>query len=84
MLPSLFCGRPFRVGIIGRIGAYLCASALALVMANANGQDQGMPADLAAKVAAIGRVIDPPKPAVLYAPLAPIGGSNSRMAHERF
>ena len=28
-----------------------------------------MPADLAAKVAAIGRVIDPPKTAVLYAPL---------------
>lgn len=31
--------------------------------------DAGMPPELAAKVAAIGRVIDPPKTAVLYAPL---------------
>jgi triacylglycerol lipase len=38
-------------------------------MANAFGQSDGMPADLAEKVAAIGRVIDPPKTAVLYAPL---------------
>lgn len=44
---------------------------LAQVLENAPHRqaEAGMPADLAAKVAAIGRVIDPPKTAVLYAPL---------------
>lgn len=44
---------------------------LAQLMQNAPHREAeaGMPADLAAKVAAIGRVIDPPKSAVLYAPL---------------
>jgi homoserine O-acetyltransferase len=44
---------------------------LAQVLQNAPHReaDAGMPAELAAKVAAIGRVIDPPKSAPLYAPL---------------
>lgn len=55
--------------IFRRIAAGLSACALSVAAAHAYGQDTGMPADLAAKVAAIGRVIDPPKTAVLYAPL---------------
>jgi acetyl esterase/lipase len=56
-------------GIFRRIGTYLCVCSLAFLAGHVSGQDDGMPADLAAKVAAIGRVIDPPKSAVLYAPL---------------
>lgn len=43
--------------------------ALAVLAAPAFGQSDGVPPDLAAKIAALGRVIDPPKTAVLYAPL---------------
>lgn len=42
---------------------------LAAAMLRAAADDNGMPPELAAKVAALGRVIDPPKTAVLYAPL---------------
>lgn len=45
------------------------ACALAILVAPAYGQADGVPPDLAAKIAALGRVIDPPKTAVLYAPL---------------
>jgi len=56
-------------GISRRIAAGISACSIGFVAAHAYGEDTGMPADLAAKVAAIGRVIDPPKTAVLYAPL---------------
>jgi triacylglycerol lipase len=47
----------------------ICAFSLALLAAPVQAQDAGMPPDLAGKIADIGRVIDPPKSAVLYIPL---------------
>jgi triacylglycerol lipase len=52
-----------------RITMGACACSLALLTAQAQGQDNGVPPDLAAKIAEIGRVIDPPKSAPLYIPL---------------
>ena len=47
----------------------LAAALLACGPAALAAEESGMPSELAAKVAALGRVIDPPKTAVLYAPL---------------
>ena len=52
-----------------RLVAGVCACSLALLTAQAQEQDNGMPPELAAKVAEIGRVIDPAKSAPLYIPL---------------
>jgi len=57
------------IKIFRRLATSVCACSLTLLTAQAHGQDNGMSPDLAAKVAAIGRVIDPAKSAPLYIPL---------------
>ena len=57
------------IKIFRRFATGVCAGSLTLFTAQAQGQDNGMPPDLAAKVSAIGRVIDPAKSAPLYIPL---------------
>lgn len=54
---------------IRRCAAVAAAGMIALCATQTSGQEAGMPPDIAAKIAALGRVIDPPKSAVLYAPL---------------
>jgi acetyl esterase/lipase len=53
----------------GRFATGVCACSLALLAPQAQGQGDGMPPELAAKIAEIGRVIDPAKSAPLYIPL---------------
>jgi triacylglycerol lipase len=55
--------------IVRRLAAGLCACSLVLLTAQSQAQDNEMPPELAAKIAAIGRVIDPAKSAPLYVPL---------------
>lgn len=52
-----------------RFAAGVCTCSLALLAAQVQGQDNGMPPELAAKIAEFGRVIDPAKSAPLYIPL---------------
>src|SRR5450432_4024466 len=47
----------------------VCACSLVLFTAQTQGDDNGMPPELAAKIAEIGRVINPAKSAPLYIPL---------------
>ncbi len=64
-----------------RFAISVCASSLVSLMPHANGQNDGMPSELAEKIAAIGRVIDPGKSAPLYIPLQekePYRGVNVR------
>src|SRR5512139_2762552 len=55
--------------IFQRITIGVCACSLGLFTAYAQSQGSGVPPELAAKIAEIGRVIDPPKSAPLYIPL---------------
>jgi acetyl esterase/lipase len=55
--------------IFGRLATSVCTCSLVFLCALAQGEEKGMPPELAAKVAEIGRVIDPPKSAPLYIPL---------------
>src|SRR5580698_7017241 len=49
--------------------AFLALAALIAMVTAAAAQQSPMPSDIAAKLAEMGRVIDPPKTAALYAPL---------------
>lgn len=55
--------------LLRQFAVSVCASSLAFLTPQANGQDDGMPSELVEKIAAIGRVIDPGKSAPLYIPL---------------